>query len=95
MRLYLNVPYGEKGEAKALGAKWDPRVKKWYTDSDPDHYVRFAKWILRETDDVLIATEYLHIIEGGNAAVPRGWWDSASGNSSTSSGNPTIRSTSL
>ncbi len=64
MRLYLNVPYGEKGEAKTLGAKWDPRVKKWYTDSDPDHYVRFAKWILRESDDVLIATEYLHIIEG-------------------------------
>ena len=64
MRLYLNVPYGEKEEAKALGAKWDPRVKKWYTDSDPDHYVRFAKWILRETDDALIATEYLHIIEG-------------------------------
>ncbi len=23
-RIYLNVPYEEKGEAKKLGARWDP-----------------------------------------------------------------------
>ena len=33
MGIYLNVPYDEKDEAKALGAKWDVRVKKWYTDT--------------------------------------------------------------
>ena len=32
MRLYLNVPYGEKDSAKSLGAKWDAEVRKWYTD---------------------------------------------------------------
>ena len=32
MRLYLNVPYSEKDEAKALGAKWNVKAKKWYTD---------------------------------------------------------------
>lgn len=64
MKLYLNVPYNEKEEAKALGAKWDPEVKKWYVSTNPSHYVRFAKWILRNTDDVLIATGYLYIIEG-------------------------------
>ncbi len=29
-RVYLNVPYKEKDEAKALGAKWDDVVQKWY-----------------------------------------------------------------
>lgn len=64
MALYLNVPYSEKDEAKRLGAKWDPVVKKWYTDGQRETYDRFAKWILKDTDDALIATEYLHIIEG-------------------------------
>ncbi|WP_336083739.1 DUF5710 domain-containing protein [Thalassospira sp. CH_XMU1448-2] len=26
-RIYLNVPFSEKDEAKALGAKWDRRAK--------------------------------------------------------------------
>lgn len=29
-RLWLDVPYDEKDAAKALGAKWDPRVRRWY-----------------------------------------------------------------
>lgn len=64
MRLYLNVPYEEKEEVKRLGGKWDPRAKKWYTDAPPQNYVKFAKWILRDTDEAIIAQEYLHLIEG-------------------------------
>lgn len=64
MRLYLNVPYEEKDEAKALGARWNAKVKKWYIDAEREKYVRFSKWILRDTDDAVIATEYIHIIEG-------------------------------
>lgn len=64
IRLYLNVPYAEKDEAKALGAKWDAAIKKWYTDTDPENYVKFAKWILKDTDEAVIAQEYLYIIEG-------------------------------
>jgi len=30
-RTYLAVPYEEKDEAKALGAKWDRKAKSWYT----------------------------------------------------------------
>ena len=30
-RIYLNVPYAEKEHAKSLGAKWDPKNKKWYS----------------------------------------------------------------
>ena len=63
MRLFLNVPYSEKDDAKSLGAKWNAVVKKWYVEVKPEEYVRFAKWILKDTDDAIIATEYIHIIE--------------------------------
>jgi hypothetical protein len=44
-RGYLNVPFAEKDQAKELGARWDPRVRKWYIpeNSDLDPYA-FAKW---------------------------------------------------
>jgi hypothetical protein len=29
-RTWLDVPYSEKDEAKALGARWDPGTKRWY-----------------------------------------------------------------
>lgn len=29
-RVYLNVPYDDKEEAKELGCRWDPDAKKWY-----------------------------------------------------------------
>jgi hypothetical protein len=32
-KIYLNVPFARKDEAKALGAKWDSSKKKWYIDS--------------------------------------------------------------
>lgn len=28
--VFLDVPYHEKDEAKRLGARWDPEVRKWY-----------------------------------------------------------------
>ncbi|MEE0732772.1 MAG: DUF5710 domain-containing protein [Acutalibacteraceae bacterium] len=32
MALYLEVPYSEKDEAKKLGARWNPKVKKWFVN---------------------------------------------------------------
>lgn len=29
-RIWLDVPFSEKDEAKAHGARWDPAVKRWY-----------------------------------------------------------------
>lgn len=69
MKLYLNVPYAEKDTAKALGAKWNARVKKWYFDGERSDYAKFSEWILRDTDDAVIATDYIYIIEG----VQRCW----------------------
>lgn len=34
-RAYLDVPYGDKDEAMALGARWDPAAKRWYDPQPP------------------------------------------------------------
>ena len=41
-RVYLNVPYSDKDEAKSLGAKWDRDVQKWYATGDIS---AFYKWV--------------------------------------------------
>ena len=33
-KIYLNVSYHEKDKVKALGARWDPKKKKWYIFDD-------------------------------------------------------------
>lgn len=42
-RIFLAVPFAEKGEAKALGAKWDRAAKSWYVAEGLDP-ASFAKW---------------------------------------------------
>jgi hypothetical protein len=32
-RVWLDVPYKEKDEAKAAGARWDPNAKRWYAQN--------------------------------------------------------------
>ncbi|MBQ3165491.1 MAG: hypothetical protein IJC02_13355 [Lachnospiraceae bacterium] len=50
-RFYINCPYQEKEEAKALGAKWDAIAKKWYYTHSKDKH-KFIKWInIASTDD--------------------------------------------
>lgn len=41
---YLNVPFEEKDEAKALGARWDPQKKKWYFQR-PQDFEKFVRWM--------------------------------------------------
>lgn len=40
----LRVPYAEKDEAKQLGARWDPKRKKWYVPAGADP-APFARWL--------------------------------------------------
>lgn len=41
---FLNVPYAEKDEARALGARWNPTKKRWY--APPGVALdAFAKWM--------------------------------------------------
>ncbi len=42
-KIYLNVPFVEKDEAKAKGAKWDVEAKCWYY-TDPQMKKQFRKW---------------------------------------------------
>lgn len=53
MRKNLSVPYHERLEAKARGAKWDPVERTWYIDR-PDRVSKelsqvdradFARWL--------------------------------------------------
>ncbi|MEW2156137.1 AAA domain-containing protein [Streptomyces sp. NPDC007189] len=45
-RLYLNVPYAEKDEAKRLlGARWDSQRRQWYVDADRVSREQAARWL--------------------------------------------------
>lgn len=41
--VYLSVPYHEKEQAKALGARWDPKRQAWYVPIGVD-IREFEKW---------------------------------------------------
>lgn len=43
-RIYLNVPYKEKGIAKLLGAKYDGEKKKWFIPKGIDTK-NFSRWM--------------------------------------------------
>jgi hypothetical protein len=42
-KIYLNVPFAQKDEAKALGARWDAVEKKWFVPADKD-ITLFSRW---------------------------------------------------
>lgn len=63
MSLIIDVPYTEKDEAKSLGAKWNPNLKKWYVE-ERENYHKFEKWILGNKENVSILCDYFYIVEG-------------------------------
>ena len=40
----IEVPFAEKDEAKALGARWNPEIKKWFIPEGVDE-LKFKKWL--------------------------------------------------
>jgi phage/plasmid primase-like uncharacterized protein len=42
-RVYLAVPFTERGEARRLGARWDPDVRRWYAPAAMA-LSRFMRW---------------------------------------------------
>lgn len=46
---YINCPYAEKDQAKALGAKWDNANKSWYVPQGTD-LSKFEKWLVPEKE---------------------------------------------
>lgn len=43
MKTHLDVPFAQKDEAKALGARWDPAAKRWYAP-DAAALQRLSRW---------------------------------------------------
>jgi hypothetical protein len=41
---FLNVPYAEKDDARALGARWNPTRKRWYVP-DGVALAPFERWL--------------------------------------------------
>ena len=46
-KTYLDVPFMQKEEAKALGARWDAGQKKWYAPEGKE-LTLFQAWLPRE-----------------------------------------------
>ena len=45
-KIYLNVPYNEKNDAKKLGIKWDKNKKKWFIFNDNKYKTEIIeKWL--------------------------------------------------
>lgn len=42
--LALDVPFSQKDEAKSLGAKWNPEIKKWYVPKGRE-VLSFKQWM--------------------------------------------------
>ena len=64
MALYLDVPFSQKDEAKALGAGWNPEKKKWYV-KDKSNYHKFQKWIITDNKDGrIVVCDYFYLVEG-------------------------------
>jgi hypothetical protein len=43
-KVVLDVPYAEKDQAKALGARWHPREEVWWARYSDDALQKFAPW---------------------------------------------------
>ena len=46
-RVWLLVPYAEKDQAKRAGARWDQKLKCWYTTRGPN-LARLMRWLPKE-----------------------------------------------
>lgn len=50
MKVILDCPFEQRHQAKALGARWDPAIKKWYV-MDPPDLAPFAPWLPGDVAD--------------------------------------------
>lgn len=61
--IFFTVPYSDKEIVKSLGAKWNPSIKKWSYFGYHNEYIKFAKWIMGDENEIVIATDYIYILE--------------------------------
>lgn len=44
IKIYLDVPFEDNTEVKALGAKFDTTIRSWYISNDDTNYMQLKKW---------------------------------------------------
>ncbi len=72
-RLYLNVPYAEKNQAKAKGAIWDREVKSWYIGPHGDTEELITRWGKQESviqPQLDPATEFAQALQEAGLLLP-------------------------
>lgn len=61
---YIRVPYQEKDEAKALGARWDREQRSWFVPKGVDPTLFFSLENPRRRRDVLLHCGWSpHVLE--------------------------------
>lgn len=70
-RRWINLPYAEKDEGKALGARWDPVIRRWYVPDGID-MTKFRKWWFEEPEDIKTAVVFSFTEEGVWSAIVDG-----------------------
>ena len=68
-KTFIAVPFAEKDEARALGARWDRKEQSWYVQAgtDPAPFARWAQQSARDTTEGREAVRERHYL-----AVPYG-----------------------
>jgi putative DNA primase/helicase len=70
-KVYLAVPYDDKDEAKALGAKWDGERKSWYAPG-PEAARKLSKWLpLPKTPRIKAVKPAMPVAPTAPTAPPR------------------------
>ena len=62
--IILEVPYSEKEDVKAMGARWNSIIKKWFIKlkSDNDRE-KFAKWIPTKQDNLITLLPEIYLLK--------------------------------
>lgn len=71
-RMYLNVPFAQKDQAKKLGGMWDSTQRKWYIDLTKADVAKFVQWgakVLQQQAEELQAAVEGHTYEELMAAL--------------------------
>lgn len=62
MKLYLNVPFAEKENAKALGARWNQALKLWYVEIKDAINPALYQWFIQDSAYHLLAEYYTIVV---------------------------------
>lgn len=67
-KIYINVPYKEKSQAKELGAKWDRGQQSWYISAGVEQSL-FIKWMQDSDSKPPVKTQAASSVKGATEGV--------------------------